>query len=89
MSIKLKGSVFVNINESFSLGGDDIPRYKDKLCVLDVDDSRTKIIAEAHGSIYPKHPGSTKMHHDLKDIYWWNEITKDIAEYVAKCPNCK
>ena len=54
-----------------------------------MDDLLTKTIAEAHGSTYSIHPGSTKMYHDLKEIYWWDGINKDIAEYVAKCTNCK
>ena len=27
------------------------------------------------------------MYHDLRDIYWWEDLKKDIAEFVAKCPN--
>ena len=29
------------------------------------------------------------MYHDLKYIYWWNDMKKDIAESVAKYPNCQ
>ena len=29
------------------------------------------------------------MYHDLKQIYWWDGMKKDIAEYVAKCLNCQ
>ena len=29
------------------------------------------------------------MYHDLKKIYWWDDMKKDIANYVAKCSNCK
>ena len=29
------------------------------------------------------------MYRDLKDVYWWNGMKKDIAEFVAKCPNCQ
>ena len=29
------------------------------------------------------------MYHDLKQIYWCNDIKKDIVKYVAKCPNCQ
>ena len=46
-------------------------------------------MAEAHGSRYSIHPGSTKMYHDLKLIYWWDGMKNNIAEYVAMCPNFK
>ena len=87
--IDLKDSVLVKMNESFAWGDDDILRYQDRLCVPDVDDLQTRIIAEAHGSKNSIHPGSTKMYHDLKQIYWWDGMKNDIKEYVAKCPNCK
>ena len=43
--VELKDSLLVNTNESFALEGDDILRYQDRLCVLDVDDLKNKIIA--------------------------------------------
>ena len=61
--MELNDSVFVKMNESFSLGGDS---YQDRLCVSVVDDSQTKIVAEDHGSRYSIHLGSTKMYQDLK-----------------------
>jgi len=27
------------------------------------------------------------MYHDLQEVYWWNGMSKDIAGFVAKCPN--
>ena len=87
--MELKDSILVKMNDSFALGEEGILRYQDRMCALDVDDLRTMIIAEAHGSRYSIHPGSTKMYHDLKQIYWWDGMKKDIAEYVAKCPNCQ
>ncbi|XP_050222516.1 uncharacterized protein LOC126672606 [Mercurialis annua] len=41
---------------------------------------------ETHGTIYSVHLGSTKMYHDIKGMYWWSGMKKDIAEFVAKCP---
>ena len=61
------------MNESFALEGDDILRYQDRLCVPSVDDLWTRIVAEAHGSRYSIHPGFTKMYHDLKQSYWWDD----------------
>ena len=68
--MELKDSMLVKMNQYFVFGGDDILRYKERLCVPDVDDLRTKIVAEAHDSKYLIYPGSTKMYHDLKKIFW-------------------
>ncbi|WMV23979.1 hypothetical protein MTR67_017364 [Solanum verrucosum] len=29
------------------------------------------------------------MYRDLKEVYWWNSMTKSIAEFVVKCLNCQ
>ena len=42
-------------------------------------------MVEVHGTQYSIHPGTTKMYHDLREIYSWNGMKKDIAEFVAKC----
>ncbi|GJX53862.1 putative reverse transcriptase domain-containing protein, partial [Tanacetum coccineum] len=31
------------------------------------------------------HPGSDKMYHDLRDMYWWPGMKRDIAIYLSKC----
>ncbi|GJU75723.1 putative reverse transcriptase domain-containing protein [Tanacetum coccineum] len=43
---------------------------------------RTLIMDDAHKSKYFVHPGADKMYYDLRDMYWWPGIKKDIAEYV-------
>ncbi|XP_070028929.1 uncharacterized protein [Nicotiana sylvestris] len=27
------------------------------------------------------------MYHDIREIYWWDEMKKDIVEFVAQCPD--
>ncbi|GKA68812.1 putative reverse transcriptase domain-containing protein [Tanacetum coccineum] len=29
-----------------------------------------------------------KMYYDLRDMYWWSRMKKDIATYVIKCLTC-
>ena len=50
---------------------------------------RDAILREAHESAYSIHPGSTKMHLDLKEKYWWYELKRDVAEYVLVCDTCQ
>ena len=44
---------------------------------------------KAHTLRYVVHPISTKIYHDLKPIYWWNNMKRDIADFVSKCLNCQ
>ena len=62
-------------------------RYQGRLCVPDVDGLRDQILEEAYGSRYSIHPVSTKMYHDLREIYWWEGLRRDIAEFLSKCSN--
>ncbi|GJS25920.1 putative reverse transcriptase domain-containing protein [Tanacetum coccineum] len=49
---------------------------------------RDLIMHESHKSKYSIHPGSDKMYHDLKKLYWWLNMKAIIAEYVSKCLTC-
>ncbi|GJZ87670.1 putative reverse transcriptase domain-containing protein [Tanacetum coccineum] len=53
-----------------------------------VGSMRTMIIDEAHRSKYTVHHGADKMYHDLRDMYWWPGMKRDIATYVSKCLTC-
>ncbi|KAH0697960.1 hypothetical protein KY289_015442 [Solanum tuberosum] len=66
-----------------------LARYQGRLCVLDVDGLREKILDEAHGSRYSIHSGATKMYRNLRKVYWWNGLKKDITDFVAKCLICQ
>ncbi|GJZ37012.1 putative reverse transcriptase domain-containing protein [Tanacetum coccineum] len=48
-------------------------------------DTRPLIMHESHKSKYSIHPGSDKMYHDMKMLYWWPNRKADIATYVSKC----
>ena len=69
----------------FMIDSEDTLRLGTKLCVPNADELRKEIMEEAHFYAYSIHPNFTKMYHDLKDIYWWNGMKRDIANFVSKC----
>nr|GFB00352.1 putative reverse transcriptase domain-containing protein [Tanacetum cinerariifolium] len=49
---------------------------------------RKVILDEAHASRYSIHPGADKMYYDLRDVYWWPGMNREISEYVQRCLTC-
>ncbi|GJY63196.1 putative reverse transcriptase domain-containing protein [Tanacetum coccineum] len=43
---------------------------------------RILIMNEAHATRYSVHHGADKMYYDLRGLYWWPGIKKDISMYV-------
>ncbi|GJZ78825.1 putative reverse transcriptase domain-containing protein, partial [Tanacetum coccineum] len=62
--------------------------YLDRIWIPLKGDVRTLIMDEAHKSKYSVHPRADKMYYDLRDMYWWPGMKKDIALYVSKCLTC-
>ena len=60
-----------------------ILKYKGKLWVS--EELRKEGMKQAHKSSYTMHPRAIKMYQDLKKIYWWQGMKKDIFDYVIKC----
>ncbi|GJR63728.1 putative reverse transcriptase domain-containing protein [Tanacetum coccineum] len=59
--------------------------FMDPIWVPLVGGMRTMIMDEAHKSKYSVHLGADKMYYDLRDMYWWLRMKRDIATYVSKC----
>ena len=54
-----------------------------------MDDLKEKILDEDHNSSNSIHPGSTKMYRDLRDVFWWGDMKKDIAKFVSGYYSCQ
>jgi hypothetical protein len=62
--------------------------YKWRICVPNIKELKVKILREAHEFAYSIHPRGNRMYHDLKATYWWYDMKRDVAEYVALCDTC-
>ncbi|GJZ02811.1 putative reverse transcriptase domain-containing protein [Tanacetum coccineum] len=62
--------------------------FFDRIWIPSVGGVRKLIMDEAHTSRYSVHPGADKMYYDLRDLYWWPGMKRDIVEYVSRCLTC-
>nr|GEU79495.1 putative reverse transcriptase domain-containing protein [Tanacetum cinerariifolium] len=62
--------------------------FFDRIWIPSFGDVRKLIMDEARTSRYSVHPGVDKTYYDLRDLYWWPGMKRDIAKYVSKCLTC-
>lgn len=75
--------------KDFNKDDQDILWINRRVCVPDVDGLRQLILKEAHDSKYSIHPRSTKMYQDVKNKFWWPNLKREVAEFVALCDVCQ
>ncbi|KAL0533347.1 hypothetical protein IC582_030166 [Cucumis melo] len=73
----------------FSLSSDGGLLFERRLCVPSDSAVKTELLSEAHSSSFSMHPGSTKMYKDLKRVYWWRNMKREVAEFVSRCLVCQ
>ncbi|KAK1649629.1 hypothetical protein QYE76_067434, partial [Lolium multiflorum] len=61
--------------------------FQKRICVPDIAEIKEVILREAHQTPYSIHPGSTKMYMDLKELFWWNNMKREIAQKCLKTPD--
>ncbi|GJT86520.1 putative reverse transcriptase domain-containing protein [Tanacetum coccineum] len=76
------------LDEQMERRSDGALYYLDQIWVPLMGDVRTLIMDEAHKLKYSVHLRADKMYYDLRDMYWWPGMKKDIALYVSKCLTC-
>ncbi|GJU16450.1 putative reverse transcriptase domain-containing protein [Tanacetum coccineum] len=76
------------LDQQIKRKGDGSLYFMDRTWVSLVGGVRTAFMDEAHKSRYSVHPGADKMYYDLRDMYWWPVMKRDIATYVSKCLTC-
>ena len=69
----------------FSLNHASVLKYSSRLCVPDVGNLRMTLLEEARNSGYTVHLGSTKMYQDLKQLFCWEGMKRDIGDFVSHC----
>ncbi|GKA33152.1 putative reverse transcriptase domain-containing protein [Tanacetum coccineum] len=87
-AINAPAKMLRGLDDQMEHRSDGALNYLDRIWVPLTGDVRNLIIDEAHKSRYLVYPRAYKMYYDLRDMYWWPRIKKDIALYVSKCLTC-
>ncbi|XP_071939216.1 uncharacterized protein [Coffea arabica] len=73
----------------FKLGPEGILRFRDRIVVPSEESLKREILEESHRSKYTIHPGVNKMYQDVKGLYWWDGLKRDVAKFVQTCLVCQ
>ncbi|KAL0536730.1 hypothetical protein IC582_025690 [Cucumis melo] len=73
----------------FSISSDGGLLFERRLCVPSDSAVKTELLSKAHSSPFSMHPGSTKMYQNLKRVYWWRNMKREVAEFVSRCLVCQ
>nr|GEW44184.1 putative reverse transcriptase domain-containing protein [Tanacetum cinerariifolium] len=79
---------FVGEGEPFEVRADGTKCLRGRVWLPLFEGLRDLIMLESYKSKYSIHPGSDKIYHDLKKLYWWPNMKANIATYVRKCLTC-
>jgi hypothetical protein len=75
--------------ERYCLEVEGLFRYRGRMYILENGDIRSIILKEAHRSLYCVHPGVKKMYTDMRKIFFWVGMKRDVVHFVTKFLECK
>ncbi|KAL0556796.1 hypothetical protein IC582_005313 [Cucumis melo] len=77
--VEKRGLAEVGQAVEFSISSDGGLLFERRLCVPSDSAVKTELLSEAHSSPFSMHLGSTKMYQDLKRVYWWRNLKREVA----------
>jgi len=86
---RIRCNVAQGKSPGFLVHEDGTLRFQNRLCVPNKEELKKRILEEAHNTRYSVHLGGTKMYWDLRQFFWWENMKREIAEYVDKCLTCQ
>ncbi|XP_021721326.1 uncharacterized protein LOC110688875 [Chenopodium quinoa] len=87
---KVRDRVTSGAETEFKIQEDGSLRYKEIWCFPQkCEDIKLKIMEECHNTPYSVHPRGDKLYKDLKELHWWPNMKREVAEFVFKCLTCQ
>ncbi|KAA3486477.1 Retrotransposable element Tf2 [Gossypium australe] len=73
----------------FGLNNDRVLCFCGRICVPNDVDLRQSILREVHSSPYAIHPNGNKMYCNLRELYWWLGLKREVTDFVARYLTCQ
>ena len=75
--------------DRYAINGRGWLRTDGRLFVPQDESLKKAILEDSHRSKMTIHPGGDKMYRDMKRVFFWAGMKKDVAEFVARCLVCQ
>ena len=66
----------------FNIDHEVVHKFHTRLCVPSILEINKELMDETHRSTFSIHFGRNKMCRDLHDHYWWDNMKRDIGDYM-------
>ncbi|CAI8619104.1 unnamed protein product [Vicia faba] len=76
-------------DNDYKLDVQGVLRFRGRICIPDDAGMKRVILEESHKSKLSIHPGAMKMYRDLKNLFWWPGMKRDVAQFVYACLTCQ
>lgn len=77
------------LRETFKNSDISITLYQDKIIEVTSVEQINEILKSYHESLLGGHVGISRMKNNIRRFYNWSTLTKDIRDFVKRCPICE
>jgi hypothetical protein len=75
--------------EGYCLKEDGLLRYWGRMCIPEDGDIRSIILKESHRALYCAHLGVKKMYTDMRNLFFWVGMKRDVVHFITRCLDCQ
>ena len=75
--------------EDYKLDNDEILRYRGIIYIPNSQELKNMILREMHNVPYVGHPRYQKTVAVVKSQYYWPDMKKEVADFIARCLECQ
>jgi hypothetical protein len=86
---KIKYKIEFEVKTPFQILDDGMVVMGKRMYVPEDMALKDELLKEAYETKLNMLPRSTKMYKDLKELYWWPNMKKQIAKYITSCAICQ